>query len=165
MDRFRDIYEQNVNEVYRFLLSLCRDESLAEDLTQETFLKALSAIDSFRGECKMSVWLCQIAKNLFYKQYHKSKNTLPVEPDHIDPIVQDPGPESDVLLRQETGNILKHLHTLNDPYKEVFMLHIFGEVPLKEISALFGKSDSWARVTFYRAKAEIIEKLKEETQP
>lgn len=161
MEHFREIYEANVNEVYGFLLSLCRDESLAEDLTQETFLKAIDRIDTFRGDCKISVWLCQIGKHLFYRHYNKTRahnaKQIPSEETWV-----EQSPEGDVLLRAEASEILRHLHTMDEPYKEVFMLHIFGEISLKEISLLFGKSDSWARVTFYRAKAIIIQKLKGE---
>lgn len=161
MEHFREIYEANVNEVYGFLLSLCRDENLAEDLTQETFLKAIDRIDTFRGDCKISVWLCQIGKHLFYRHYNKTRahnaKQIPSEETWV-----EQSPEGDVLLRAEASEILRHLHTMDEPYKEVFMLHIFGEISLKEISLLFGKSDSWARVTFYRAKAIIIQKLKGE---
>lgn len=160
MEHFRDIYEANVNEVYRFLLSLCRDEHLAEELTQETFVRAIDKIDSFRGDCKISVWLCQIGKHLFYRQYEKSKRAVDLEDGDVDRLARVESPEGDLLLAAESSEILRHLHTLEEPYKEVFMLHVFGEVPLKEISTLFGKSDSWARVTFYRAKAAIISKLK-----
>lgn len=160
MEHFRDIYEANVNEVYRFLLSLCRDEHLAEELTQETFVRAIDKIDSFRGDCKISVWLCQIGKHLFYRQYEKSKRTVDLEDGDVDRLARTESPEGDLLLTAESSEILRHLHTLEEPYKEVFMLHVFGEVSLKEISSLFGKSDSWARVTFYRAKAAIISRLK-----
>ncbi len=160
MEHFRDIYEANVNEVYRFLLSLCRDEHMAEELTQETFVRAIDRIDSFRGDCKISVWLCQIGKHLFYRQYNKNRNTVDLEAEQIDRMAREESPEGDILLKAESSEILRHLHTLEEPYKEVFMLHIFGEVSLKEISLLFGKSDSWARVTFYRAKTAIINKLK-----
>ncbi len=163
MEHFREIYEANVKEVYGFLLSLCRDEQMAEDLTQETFLKALNNIDSFRGDCKISVWLCQIGKHLFYRQYNKTRNRADYDPGTIDHLARQESPESDILQNTETSRILYHLHTMDEPYKEVFMLHIFGEVSLKEISLLFGKSDSWARVTFYRAKTILISKLKGET--
>lgn len=162
MEHFREIYEANVNEVYRFLLSLSRDEQIAEDLTQETFVRAIEHIGSFRGDCKISVWLCQIGKNLFYRQYHKSKSLTDLTPETVDQLVHEESPEGDILSKHQSTEILRHLHTLDEPYKEVFMLHVFGEVPLKEISLLFGKSDSWARVTFYRAKAAIVEKLKGE---
>lgn len=163
MEHFHDIYEANVTEVYRFLLSLCRDESLAEELTQETFVRAIDRIDTFRGDCKISVWLCQIGKNLFYRQYAKSKQTVTLDAETLDRTHHGESPEGDVLQNTESAQILRHLHTLDEPYKEVFMLHVFGEVSLKDISLLFGKSDSWARVTFYRAKATIISKLKGDT--
>lgn len=164
MEHFREIYEANVSEVYRFLLSLTRNEEQAEDLTQETFLKAIEHIGSFRGDCKMSVWLCQIGKNLYYRQYQRNKQNTPLDETTIDNVLHEDSPEEDFLQKHQSSIILKHLHTLEEPYKEVFMLHIFGEVPLKEISLLFGKSDSWARVTFYRAKAIITKKLKGESQ-
>ncbi len=160
---FREIYEANVTEVYRFLLTLCRDEHMAEELTQETFVRAIDKIDGFRGDCKISVWLCQIGKNLFYRQYSKNKNRVGLEEAQAEGMREE-SPEGDLMLQAESAEILKHLHGLEEPYKEVFMLHIFGEVPLKEISLLFGKSDSWARVTFYRAKAAIIGKLKGESE-
>lgn len=163
MEHFREIYEKNVNEVYRFLLSLTRDEQAAEDLTQETFVKAIEHIGSFRGDCKISVWLCQIGKNLFYRQYNKARHQTDLSPETVDRLTHEESPERDILHKHQSSEILRHLHTLDEPYKEVFMLHIFGEVSLKDISLLFGKSDSWARVTFYRAKAAIIEKLKGET--
>ena len=118
-------------------------------------------IGAFRGESKMSVWLCQIAKNLYFEWQKKNKRTLPIEeallaePDEWD-IIEE-------LTSKETAHrILKHLHTLDDPYKEVFMLYVLGNIPLKQISQLFGKSDSWARVTYYRAKAMITERLEGE---
>lgn len=162
MEHFREIYESNVKEVYGFLLSLCRDEALAEDLTQETFVRAIDKIDTFRGDCKISVWLCQIGKNLFYKQYKKNRSTVEMEEETIDRLLNDTSMEGDILQKQESSEILKHLHSLEDPFKEVFMLHTFGEVSLKDISLLFGKSDSWARVTYYRAKTMIINKMRGE---
>ncbi|MBO5220878.1 MAG: sigma-70 family RNA polymerase sigma factor [Clostridia bacterium] len=160
VEHFREIYESNVKEVYGFLLSLTRDEQLAEELTQETFVRAMEHIDSFRGDCKISVWLCQIGKNLFYRHHNKNRTRADMDEATVNEILQEESPEGDVLQRHQSSQIQKYLHGLEEPYKEVFMLHIFGEVSLKEISLLFGKSDSWARVTFYRAKAAIIEKLK-----
>lgn len=163
MERFRQIYEENVNEVYRFLLSLCRDEHLAEELTQETFVRALDRIDTFRGDCKISVWLCQIAKHLFYRHYKRNRNMIDFEAEQIDRITQAESPEGEFLLQAESQEIMQWVHKLEEPYKDVFMLHIFGGISLKEISLLYGKSDSWARVTYYRAKATIIGNLKGET--
>lgn len=154
------IYQEHGNGVYFFLLSLCRDAVLAEELTQETMLRAIMNIHSFRGDAKMTSWLFQIAKNLYYEHQKKSKRTISLEDAAISP---DSGVDlaSDLEDKDTAARILYHLHELDEPYKEVFTLHALGEVPLTQISRLFGKSDSWARVTYYRAKAMIIDKLKE----
>lgn len=161
MDAFETIYRQHGRTVYSFLLSLCHDAHVAEELTQETMFRAIISYDSFRGESKLSVWLCQIAKNLYFEWYNKQKKLSP-----LDENVIHSGTEPDILEilddRETAAKILQHLHTLQEPYKEVFMLHALGDVPLKDISRLFGKSDSWARVIYYRAKNKIIEELRRE---
>ena len=161
MGDFEKIYQEHGKTVYFFLLSLTQNEALSEELTQETMCRAIMNIGAFRGESKMSVWLCQIAKNLYFEWQKKNRHTVPIEEDlFTEPDERDIVEE---LTRKETAHrILKHLHTLDDPYKEVFMLHALGDVPLKQISQLFGKSDSWARVTYYRAKAMITERLEDE---
>ena len=158
---FDSIYQQYGKTVYFFLLSLTQNESLSEELTQETMCRAIMNIGAFRGESRMSVWLCQIAKNLYFEWQKKNKRNVPIE----DALLAEPDglDTEEELTRKETAHrILKHLHTLDDPYKEIFMLHALGDVPLKQISQLFGKSDSWARVTYYRAKAIITERLEGE---
>lgn len=161
MGDFESIYQQHGKTVYFFLLSMTRDESLSEELTQETMCRAIMNIGAFRGESKMSVWLCQIAKNLYFEWQKKNKRIVP-----LDEALLDRPDERDIteeLTQKETAaRILKHLHTLDEPYKEVFMLHALGDIPLKQISQLFGKSDSWARVTYYRAKAMITERMEGE---
>lgn len=152
------IYQQYGKTVYGFLFSLSHDENLAQELTQETMFRAVMNIDSFRGESKISVWLCQIAKNLYYEQMKKKRRTQPL--DEMSEVQDDTENLQNRLEdKLEAGRILQLLHTLDEPYKEVFMLHALGDVPLKRISALFGKSESWARVTYYRAKAMIAAKL------
>ena len=144
MSDFDAIYQEYGKTVYCFLLSLSRDETLSEELTQETMFRAIMNISSFRGDSKISVWLCQIAKNLYLEWMKKNKRIVPIDE------------SKDIADR-----ILQHLHELEEPYKEVFTLHALGDIPLKRISQLFGKSDSWARVTYYRAKAMITAKLEE----
>ncbi|MCD8355172.1 MAG: RNA polymerase sigma factor [Clostridia bacterium] len=161
MRDFDAIYQQYGKIIYFFLLSLSHDETLAEELTQETMFRAIMNISSFRGESKMSVWLCQIAKNLYYEWQKKNKRTVQIN----EAIAQneDGCDITDQLVDQDTaGRILRHLHGLDEPYKEVFMLHVLGDIPLTQISQLFGKSDSWARVTYYRAKIMLTAKLEEE---
>lgn len=160
MEDFEKIYAQHGKTVYSFLLSLSHDAHLAEELTQETMFRAIVHFRSFRGDCKLSVWLCQIAKNLYYEWYNKNRKAAPLEDAAAHENAGDP--VLDLMDRETAWYILQRVHTLDDPYKEVFMLHVLGDMPLKDISRLFKKSDSWARVVFYRAKNMIIAKLKEE---
>lgn len=108
----------------------------------------------------MSVWLCQIAKNLYFEYLKKSKRTVPIDENMAQ---WDSGKDiaAELADKDVAEAILQHLHDLDDPYKEVFTLHALGDIPLTQISRLFGKSDSWARVTYYRAKAMITSKLEE----
>jgi RNA polymerase sigma factor (sigma-70 family) len=156
---FEKIYDQHFREVYAFILSLSRNEKLAEEITQETFFKALKAIDGFKGQCKMNVWLCQIAKNTYFTHLSKQKRLVPEE------AVESSGDavmERLMENREEAMRVHKVLHSLQDPYKEVFTLRIFGELSFRDISGLFGKTESWARVTYHRARQKIQDRLKEE---
>ncbi|VXC32323.1 RNA polymerase sigma factor [Bacillus sp. 349Y] len=159
MTEFEKIYDQHFREVYAFILSMSRNEKLAEEITQETFFKALKAIDGFKGQCKMSVWLCQIAKNTYFTHLSKQKRLVPEE------VVESSGDavmERLMENREEAMRVHKVLHSLQDPYKEVFTLRIFGELSFRDISGLFGKTESWARVTYHRARQKIQDRLKEE---
>ncbi len=161
MGDFEKIFQEHGKTVYSFLLSLSHDEHLSEELTQETMFRAIMNFDSFRGECKLSVWLCQIAKNLYYEWYNKNKKKVSLEEAFI-PYETEKDLSLALSDKETAWQILQWVHTLEEPYKEVFMLHALGDVPLKDISRLFKKSDSWARVSYYRAKNRIIAKLKEE---
>jgi RNA polymerase sigma-70 factor (ECF subfamily) len=158
---FNEIYQKYYPDVYKFLLSLCADEYLAQDLAAETFLKAVTGIEKFRGECALYTWLCRIAKNLYYDYLKKQKHTVELNESIC---AYGDSPEILLITKEQVSNVINCLHTIDEPYKEVFMLHIFAQVPLVEISRIFGKSESWARVTFYRAKSLIIQKLKERNQ-
>lgn len=161
MGDFEKIYQEHGKTIYSFLLSLSHDVHLSEELTQETMFRAIMNFNSFRGDCKLSVWLCQIAKNLYYEWYNKNRKTVPLDETLI-PYEDEKDISIDLADKETAWQILQQLHTLDDPYKEVFMLHALGDVSLKDISRLFKKSDSWARVTYYRSKNMIIAKLKEE---
>lgn len=154
MTDFEDIYSDYFSDVYKYALSLCHNETLAEEITQETFFKALKGIDNFKGQCKMRVWLCQIAKNIYFSLCQKNKeNRDELQEDKVECIEQK-------LMNKETvWEIHKKLHFLDEPYKEVFTLRVFGELPFLQIAELFGKTESWARVTFHRAKIKIKEGL------
>lgn len=134
-------------------MCLCGDANISEELTQETFYKAYKNIHTFKGTCKMSVWLCQIAKNSYYSYCKKEKSSHNEQLD--EKMVSSTDIQEQFLLSHNHITLHKILHTLENPYKEVFTLKVFGELSYKEISEIFGKSESWARVTFYRAKEKI----------
>lgn len=158
MQNFEKIYAEYFSDVYRYALSLSQNESVAEEITQETFFKALRHIDRFNGNCKLYVWLCQIAKNTYFSYYKNEKRCCSdSDVDQVD-ITTD---LEKTFLDNDTAKRLHHLlHHLREPYKEVFTLSVFGDLPFAQIGELFGKSDSWARLVFYRAKKELQEGIK-----
>lgn len=154
------LYEQYFHDVYRYLRALTQNDSLAEELTQETFFRALRTLDSFKGNCDVRVWLCQIAKNAYIslcrRQKHHTGEELPEN-------VRDTAPPVQLALEESetVQEIHKILHAMKEPYKEVFMLRVFGELSFRQIGALFGKTENWACVTFYRAKQKIMNEMEE----
>lgn len=153
---FERVYAEYFSDIYRFALGLCRDPGLAEEITQETFFRALKKIHTHDPEKSLSAWLCQIAKNIWYSICRKKgrETELP----------ENPADEEDIAAQFEDGetalSIHAVLHGLPEPYREVFWLRVFGELSYRQIGNLFGKSESWARVTYYRAKLQIREELK-----
>lgn len=153
---FEEIYELHFKDVYRFLCGLTKDELLAEELVQETFFKALKAIERFDGSKDIRAWLFTIARNTYYSYCRAHKITVPVE--EIAEGIPDSVRLEDKLVNEEYAfQIHQYLHSMKDPYKEVFSLRVFGELSFEKIGQLFGKNSSWARVTFYRAKKQIVE--------
>ena len=157
MDEFDHICRRCTPIVYHFLLSLCRDESLADELTAETFYQAYLHIDTFRGDCRIESWLCQIGKNAFYKELRRRNRSISLEeareqdtPDDLFELLAD---------KEQALHIHKALHRLKEPYREVFTLRVLGELSFREIAEVFGKSESWAKVTFYRAKSKLIKDM------
>ena len=154
MKEFEKIYSEYYDTVFQYVLSLCRNEHQAEEITQEAFFKALKSIDTFRGECKLSVWLCQIAKNTFYTVSKRQQR----QADYPLEMIQSEGSlEKRLADKEDALQIHRMLHSLDEPYKEVFWMRTFGELSFKEIGVLFGKTESWARVTYHRAKMKIKE--------
>ena len=154
---FEMVFRENNQFVFRFLMKLCGDVSLAEELTQETFFRAYMNLSALRNEEKVAVWLCQIAKNTYFAWFNEQKRKQPIS----QPISENSTPDIAELFEENelAGRAFSVLHALEEPYKEVFMLSVFGGLSLKDISAMFGKSESWARVTYYRAKQKIMEGL------
>ena len=155
---FEQVYKEHFTDVYKYVLSLSRNATVAEEVTQETFFKALRKIDQFNGSCKLYVWLCQIAKNTYFALCQKQKRHIKGDDTVLADVALDI--ETDYLDKDAVKRLHTLLHNLNDPYKEVFTLRIFGELPFSQIGELFGKTDSWARLIFYRAKRKLQEGLK-----
>ena len=155
MINFEKLFQENQGFIFRYLMKLCGNESLAEELTQETFFRAYMNLTGLRKEEKVTVWLCQIAKNTYFTQYQRA-----IKAEQLGPEPKDSGSMEEKLENRETAyQIHKILHHLPEPYKEVFSLRAFGELSFKQIGELFGKTESWARVTYHRAKIKIKEEL------
>ena len=158
---FDAIYHAYFQSVYLYIRQLSGDEHIAEEITSDTFFKAMKSIKDFRGECDMRVWLCQIAKNTYYSYLKKNERVISVDEAELQNIVApDAFIEDWIGMQEEAQQIRRILHELADPYKEVFMLRVFGELPFSQIGELFGKTDSWARLIFYRAKKQLQEAMK-----
>jgi RNA polymerase sigma-70 factor (ECF subfamily) len=157
-----ELYRTYFDIVYRYIRSISQDGSLAEEVTQETFFKALEKIDQFRGDCDVRVWLCQIAKNTLYDHLKKQKKQL-LGDEKLEKTENAGGEllEEKLAQRSQAMEIHKVLHRLSEPYKEVFSLRTLGELTFREIGMLFGKSENWARVTYYRARVKIREELEQ----
>lgn len=144
--------------VYRYALSLCKNEQDAEDIASETFLKAMKSKDSFKQESSLYTWLCAIAKNIWLNNLKKRQKA--VSSDSLEQIANEESSFEDRIDDKELAmSIHKVLHEISEPYKEVFSLRVFGQLSFSEIASLFGKTDSWARVTYHRARKMISVKL------
>lgn len=159
MASFTKVYEEYGKQVYRFLLSLTGDEHQAEELLQETFYQAFLHIDQFEGRSSLYTWLCRIGKNAWLKECRR-RNRIAATP-WEDLTLPDKGgtPENRYIEKEEYRRIRRAVRNLEEPYKDVFILHVYGGLKLKEIGASCGKSESWARVTYYRAKQKIIQEV------
>ena len=151
------VYKLYFKDVYTFLYGLSQNKAVAEDITQDTFLKAMKNIDLFDGRKDIKAWLFTIARNTYYTEYNRQKIFSPYD---LEDIVDG---QTDVLdhliLKEQSILILKTLHNISEPYKEVFMLRFFGSLSFNKISLIFTKTESWARVTYYRAKKQILEEV------
>ena len=148
-----ELYRQYVQIVYRFLVSACRNPGLAEDLTKETFLRAWESLERFDHSCRISTWLCQIAKHVLYQHWEKYGRERPAEPDLQIPAPEDT--ESQALRRVELAEVLEAFWALGPDMRQVVSLRAMEGLAYKEIGGIMGKSENWARVTYFRAK-EIL---------
>ena len=157
MQDIEQIYEKYFETVNKYLLCLTRNNNISEELTQETFYKAVNKIHTYKGKCKISVWLCQIAKNLWYDECRKNKKRLDMDDEKLFNLQAIDNVEEDLVLKERKVLLYKNLQMLDEVTKEVVHLRVNGELSFKEIATIFNKTENWARVTFYRGK----EKLKE----
>ena len=149
------VYREYAVMVYKFLLSLCYEEELAEELTQETFYQAVRSVDRYDGSCKVSTWLCQIAKHLWYREIERRKrkgtSELTADMESLEKPV-----EEQLTLKEEKMELFRKVHVLDEISKKIVLLRVTGAFSFKEIAELFGKNENWARVTYYRAKQKIL---------
>lgn len=153
-DDIKSYYEEYGKKVYLYLMSLCSNADTAEDLTQETFYQAIRSLSKYRGECSVYTWLCGIAKNLWYRELKRQKRMPVAEPDYKEADLSPP-PDEIAELRDGKMNLLKQIHELPETEKEIVLLRATGELSFREIGEIFGRSENWARVTFYRAKQKL----------
>jgi len=154
---FDEVYQSYFDSVYRYVLSLSRDQHVAEEITQDAFFKALRSLDQFRGESSMKSWLCTIAKNIWVSGQRKKKE----QPIDETLALPDPAlsPEESIVRQDESMRIHRLLHRLDEPYREVFTLRTLGQLSFRDIGELFGKSENWACVVFHRARAKLKKEM------
>ncbi|BBF43767.1 RNA polymerase sigma-70 factor, ECF subfamily [Lachnospiraceae bacterium KM106-2] len=157
---FEKIYQDNFSVVYRYLLKICQDQHLAEELTSVTFFKAINNIDKFEGKCTITSWLCQIAKYSYYSYLRKNKRLV-----ELNSIIEQMDTNSDMEEQLIDSMTSKEIHKvvdgLEEPYKKVFHLRIFQELSFKQIASIFGKTENWACVTYHRARNKVRERMEE----
>ena len=155
-EQFERLYRAYYMRVFSYVMTLCGDQLQAEEITQETFFRAFSRQSEFRGDADASTWLCAIAKNFFLDEKRKRRADGAIPED-----LPDPGksPERTAEDRDSSLRIHMALHGLEEPYREVFELRIFGELSFREIGMIFGKTETWARVTFHRARIKLQERI------
>ena len=157
MQDIEQIYEEYFETVNKYLFCLTHNNDISEELTQETFYKAVKKIDTYKGNCKMSVWLCQIAKNLWYNELKKNKRIDLKNAEELEYLKSDENLENDYILKEDKINLYKKIQTLDEQTREVIYLRITGELSFKEIGDILNKTETWARVTFYRGKQKLKE--------
>lgn len=155
MQSMDDVYQKYARTVYKYLLSKTHDENLAEELTQETFFQALRCVDRFDESCKISTWLCAIAKNQLMS--YQRKNPRLEKLDDYDQSVESP--ENHVMESVSRVELMKKLHLCPEPFREILYLRIFGNLSFKEVGEIMGKTENWARVNFYRGKEKLRKDL------
>lgn len=154
---FEKLYNTYFMQVYSFLLTLTKSQDMSEEITQKTFFKAMSARGKYRSESSEFTWLCAIAKNLYVDELRAQKRTRELDATET----LSTSAEDAFVTKNLAFKAHEALHELEEPYKEVFQLRVFGELSFKEIGALFSRNETWARVTHHRARLKIQERMKD----
>ena len=150
------LYETHYMRVFSYVMTLAGERSLAEEITQETFFRAISGRGSYRKEADEITWLCAIAKNLFYDEKRRQSRSQPMPEEIRD---TGKGIEQKAVDRDSSFRIHLALHALEEPYREIFELRVFGELSFREIGTIFGKTENWSRVTYHRARLRLQERM------
>lgn len=150
-----ELYREYSTQVYKFVFSFCHNHLLAEEITQETFYRAIKSIHKYDGTCKVYVWLCQIAKHVWYQDLDKQKKRKTCELEDP-PFSNANSTETEFILAQDKMELFKQLHLLDPNTKEVLYLRLTGEFSFREIGEILGRDETWARVTFYRGKQKLM---------
>lgn len=158
MESMNEIYQQYANSVYRFLLSKTRNEDIAEELTQETFYQAIRSINKFDGSCKLSTWLFGIAKNQYFN-YSRKNPILQDVSEYEEKLKSNENVDEKIISSFERVDMIRALHECKEPYREVLYQRIFGNLSFREIGDVLGKSENWARVTYYRGKEQLKKEI------
>ena len=152
-----EIYKDNFETVYKYLYCLTHDIHISEELTQETFYRAFKNIYQFKGDSKLSTWLCQIAKNLWFDEIKKKNRKQEPLEENLYIVDEAENPEEKTVSNEARVELYKRIQKLDEKTREVVYLRITGELSFKEIGEILNKTENWARVTFYRGKQKLKE--------
>ena len=155
---FDKLYEACYMRVFSYAMTMAGDRHLAEEITQETFFRAFARQDSFRGEADEVTWLCAIARNLFTDEARRQGRFARIPEDAS---AHGKGVEQAAVEKDDSFRVHMALHALEEPYREVLELRVFGELSFAQIGQIFRKTENWARVTFHRARAKLKERMEE----
>ena len=162
MARREDLYEKHAQAVYRYLFSITGEADTAEELTQETFCAALERLDTFRGDCTPQVWLCAIAKRLWFKELERRKKAAPLDEDFASNLPAPDDPAGETERREDRLALYRAMQKLDSDTREVIHLRLAGEFSFRDIGDILGKSEVWARVRFYRGKEQLTKLIRGE---
>ncbi len=155
-----EVYREHAQAVYLYLMSLCHDTHLAQDLTENTFLRAMRSLDAWRGDCTLASWLCAIARNEYLSDRRRHQSRTPPEGE-LPERAQD-APETSLLREESYLALMRRVHALGEDAREVFYLRAMGDMTFAQIGSVMGRTETWARVTFYRARERIRKEIEDD---